>query len=118
MSKRLIIFLIIFLFFNATGFAFTKEMKSGEFMVLAYHAIPEKARPGDKYSVPQQDFIEQIEYLRTHYYHPVSLDDILKASEGKKSLPKNPVLLVFDDAYISYYEFVVPILEKFGYPSV
>lgn len=118
MSKRLIIFLIMFLFFNATGFAFTKEMKSGEFMVLAYHAIPEKARPGDKYSVPQQDFIEQIEYLRTHYYHPVSLDNILKASEGKKSLPKNPVLLVFDDAYISYYEFVVPILEKFGYPSV
>lgn len=28
------------------------------------------------------------------------------------------MLITFDDAYISYCEFVVPILEKFGYPSV
>ena len=40
------------------------------------------------------------------------------AKKGKKPLPKKPVLLFFDDAYISYYTFVAPLLEKFGYPSV
>ncbi len=118
MSKRLIIFLIMFLFFNATGFAFTKEMKSGEFIVLAYHAVPVKAPPYDSVRISQNLFVEQMEYLRTHGYNPVSLDDILKAGDGKGHLPQNPVLLTFDDAYISYYEFVVPLLEKFGYPSV
>ncbi|MDH4220659.1 MAG: poly-beta-1,6-N-acetyl-D-glucosamine N-deacetylase PgaB, partial [Candidatus Aminicenantes bacterium] len=119
MPKRLIIRLATFFFlFYSTSFAMAMDIKPGDFLVLCYHAIPAKARPGDKYSIPQHIFIEHMEYLRTHGYQPVSLDDILEASAGRKTLPKNPVLLTFDDAYISYYEFVVPMLEKFGYPSV
>ncbi|MBT9537847.1 MAG: poly-beta-1,6-N-acetyl-D-glucosamine N-deacetylase PgaB [Nitrospirae bacterium] len=119
MPNRLIItpLTIIFLF-CLTNFVLAEEMKHGEFLVLTYHAVPVKASPDDEFSVSQNDFVEQMEYLRTHGYYPVSLDDILKAGEGKKDLPQNPVLLTFDDAYISYYNFVVPILEKFGYPSV
>lgn len=94
------------------------EMKPGEFLVLCYHAVPEQAQPGDSYSVPQKIFAEQMEYLRTHGYHVVSLDDILDAGKGGKELPENPVLLTFDDAYISYYDFIVPFLEKLNYPSV
>lgn len=96
-----------------------EEMKDSGFLVLCYHAVTAKAAPYDRYgSIPQKLFVEQMEYLRTHGYNPVSLDDILKAAEGKKPLPPKPVLLTFDDAYQSYYEFVVPVLEKFGYPSV
>ncbi len=116
MMRWVIPFLIIFL--SLTGFSHASGMEHGQFLVLTYHAIPEKVHPEDKYSVPQNEFVEQMEYLRTHGYHPVSLDDILRASEGKQDLPQKPVLLTFDDAYISYYEFVVPILERFGYPSV
>lgn len=93
-------------------------MKSGDVLVLSYHAIPAGAVPGDSYSVPQNKFAEQMEYLRTHGYQPVSVDDILQAGQGKKELPGKPVLLTFDDAYISYYEYVVPFLEKLNYPSV
>jgi biofilm PGA synthesis lipoprotein PgaB len=118
MSRRLFILIVIVFIFNLTVNVFARGMKPGEFMVLAYHVITEKAVPGDVYSVPQSDFTEQMEYLRTHGYHPVSMDDIIKASEGEKTLPEKPVLLTFDDAYISYYNFVVPMLEKLGYPSV
>lgn len=118
MLKRLIIPFAMFFFFNLTSFVMAEGMKSGEFLVLTYHAIPLTASWNEEFSVSQNSFVGQMEYLRTHGYHPVSLDDILKASEGKQDLPQNPVLLTFDDAYISYYDFVVPMLEKLGYPSV
>lgn len=118
MVNRMIMPLIILFFLNSASLILADEMKPGEFLVLTYHAIPFNASLTDEYSVSQNRFVEQMEYLRTHGYNPVSLVDILKAREGKQALPKNPVLLTFDDAYISYYEFAVPILEKFGYPSV
>lgn len=115
--KRPVSIILIFLslLFSQTALG---EMKPGEFLVLCYHAVPAQALPGDSYSVSQKLFAEQMEYLRTHGYHVVSLDDILDAGEGRKELPSKPVLLTFDDAYISYYEFVAPFLEKLKYPSV
>jgi biofilm PGA synthesis lipoprotein PgaB len=98
--------------------ATTAEINQGQFLALCYHAAPLRAAPDDSYSVTQSQFAEQMEYLRTHGYNPVSLDDIVKAREGKKALPEKAVLLTFDDAYISYRDFVVPLLEKLGYPSV
>ncbi len=118
MIRRVIIPLILLFFFNSASLILADEINPGEFLVLTYHDIPFKASPGNRYSVSQHRFVEQMEYLHTHGYTPVSLDAIMKANEGKQVLPNNPVLLTFDDAYISYYEFVVPILEKYGYPSV
>jgi biofilm PGA synthesis lipoprotein PgaB len=115
---RVLVFILlnILVVLNFTCSVVAKEMKEGEFLVIVYHAIVEN--PTDEYSVSRKDFVEQMEYLRTHGFHPISLDDILKASRGEKKLPPKPVLIAFDDGYISYYEFVVPVLEEFGYPSV
>jgi biofilm PGA synthesis lipoprotein PgaB len=118
MLKRIIIPLVILFFLNNAGLILADEMRTGEFLVLTYHAVTEKTSLDSQYSVPRNRFVEQMEYLRTHGYNPVSLADILKASKGEHVLPKNPALLIFDDAYVSYYEFVVPVLEMFGYPSV
>jgi len=93
-------------------------IKPGEFVTLCYHAIPDRPKQGDIYSIPQRRFTEQIEYLKTHGYHPVSLNDIIQAHKGGKPLPANAVFLTFDDGYVSYYNFVVPLLAKYGYPSM
>lgn len=118
MVRRFVTVFTIIFFFSLTSFVMAQDMKPGEFLVLTYHAVPLSATPDDDMSVSQSRFVEHMEYLRTHGYHPVSLADILKAYEGKQALPQNPVLIKFDDAYVSYYEFAVPILEKYGYPSV
>ncbi len=118
MSKRSVAALLAFLFLSLSGSALAKGMKPGEFLVLCYHAVLAKAPPNDSHAVSQNLFVEQMEYLYTHGYNAISLDDIIKASQGKQDLPHNPVLLTFDDAYVSYHDFVLPILERFGYPSV
>lgn len=118
MKKQFILSLLIFCFALLPGVPLAKNIQPCEFMVLCYHSVPPSTRPHDAYGVPQNLFVEQMEYLYTHGYHAISIDDIIKAREGKYPLPAKSVLLTFDDAYISYYEFVVPVLEIYGYPSL
>ena len=118
MRMQLILFFLMLSFLMLPPDGYTKEMEQGEFLVLCYHNIPSQAHPNDAYGISQNTFVEQLEYLRTHGYNPVAIKDILAAKEGNKALPPKPVLLFFDDAYISYYTFVAPLLKEFGYPSI
>ncbi len=115
---RVLIMVILILsgVLNSTSSALAGKMKKGEFLVLVYHGIVEK--PKDKFTVSKKEFVKQMEYLKTHGFNPVSIDGILKAGRGEGELPSKPVLLAFDDGYLSYKEFIVPVLEEFGYPSV
>ena len=86
------------------------------FITLCYHDIPET--PVEKDDISQKDFINQIEYLRTHGFTFVSPADILAASRGASALPEKAVLLTFDDAYESFYRFVYPVLRLYNIPVV
>jgi biofilm PGA synthesis lipoprotein PgaB len=86
------------------------------FITLCYHDIP--ASPVEKDDISQKDFINQIEYLRTHGFTFVSPADVLAASRGAKALPDKAVLLTFDDAYESFYRFVYPALRLYNIPAV
>jgi biofilm PGA synthesis lipoprotein PgaB len=86
------------------------------FITLCYHDIPET--PVEKDDISQKDFINQIEYLRTHGFTFVSPADVLAASRGAKALPDKAVMLTFDDAYESFYRFVYPALRLYNIPAV
>lgn len=89
----------------------------GNILILCYHDIP-KSVQNDFYGVDQKAFVQQIEYLRLHGYHFVSIDDVIRANRKEKKLPPKPVLLTFDDGYLSFYEFVYPLLKIYDIPSV
>ncbi|STV24113.1 outer membrane N-deacetylase [Klebsiella pneumoniae subsp. ozaenae] len=46
---------------------------------------------------------EQIAWLLHNGYHAISVQDILDAHYGLKSLPPKAFLLSFDDGYSSFY---------------
>ena len=119
MPGRFFVAAVLIIFLGTVVAAVADEKaQPGEFLVLTYHAVIASPSPADEFSISRDLFAEQMEYLRVHGYHPVSLDDILKAGRGEKALPGKAILLTFDDAYTSYHEFVVPFLEMLGYPSV
>ncbi len=99
------------------GMAAADGWQEDEFLVLCYHDVP-KAVDQDLYGVDRTTFIQTIEYLRTHGYHFISVDDVIAARAGGKALPEKPVLLTFDDAYQSFFEFVLPLLREYRYPCV
>jgi len=91
----------------------------GNFTVFGYHEVRDDVRDyPDAFAVDTAALIRQLEWLRGSGYTPVRLDDILAARAGTRPLPAKPVLLTFDDAYLSFYTHVYPLLREFGYPAL
>lgn len=85
---------------------------------LAYHDI-EDSDPDQTYvSVRTDHLIDQLAWMRENGYQPVSIDQILAASNDKAVLPEKAVLLSFDDGYSSFYTRVFPILKAYQWPAV
>lgn len=74
--------------------------------VLAYHGIDD---PGT--------FDRQLSYL-ARAATPVSLDDVVDASAGRRTLPPRSVLVTFDDGHRSVLESGLPLLRESGIPAV
>ncbi len=59
------------------------------------------------------EFKKQLDYLEENY-ELVTVERCVEAIHGKNEIPKDAVLLTFDDGYKDHYENVFPILEKRG----
>lgn len=92
---------------------------ANSYRVLCYHDVQEDVRVNpDPYAVDTAQLVSQFAWLRENAYKVVSLDDVIAAREGRRSLPDKAVLLSFDDGYRSAYTRVFPLLKLFGYPAV
>jgi peptidoglycan/xylan/chitin deacetylase (PgdA/CDA1 family) len=56
-------------------------------------------------------FKKQLQYI-LKYYKLIRMEDIFESLKGNYVLPKNSLLLTFDDAYKDHFEFVFPILDE------
>jgi len=91
----------------------------GAFVALCYHEVRDDVRDyPDPYAVDSSALVAQFEWLRGNGYTPVSLQEIVAARSGGKPLPDKAVLLTFDDAYLSFYTRVYPLLREFRYPAL
>ena len=81
-------------------------------MILMYHNIGDNAGFN---TVSFDNFIEQIKYVKKTFLI-LSLDDYIK--EIRKGNSNKFVTITFDDAYISYRDKVIPLLEKEKIPSI
>ena len=83
--------------------------------ILMYHFVREL--PYTRYpkikGLLTSEFKNQLTYLETHYQF-VTIEECIQAiySNNTKNLPKNAILLTFDDAYIDHFVTVFPILES------
>ena len=80
--------------------------------VLMYHHISETAM-GDAIVSPGS-FEKQIKALADAGYETVSLDELYAFVRNGSSLPEKPVVITFDDGYMSNYDYAYPILKKYG----
>lgn len=88
-------------------------------VVLAFHEIAETSRAvSPDYAVTPANFEAQLNWLVSHGYHFVSVDQLLAARSGQGRLPLRPVLLSFDDGYRSTYTNAFPILKRFHAPAL
>src|SRR4051794_10545976 len=85
-------------------------------LALCYHNVEDREPDQTYLGVTTAKLVEQFAWLQANGYHPVSVDQILAAHDGRAALPDKPVLLTFDDGYESFYRRAFPILKAFEYP--
>jgi peptidoglycan/xylan/chitin deacetylase (PgdA/CDA1 family) len=93
---------------------------TGPVPIIQYHAIqpPVSGAQFPELFVPQADFVEQMKWLDEHGYEAVTLDQVEDAWYAGGELPSKPVVLTFDDGYLSQYVAAFPALEHFHWPAV
>lgn len=90
--------------------------------ILTYHYIRDYNNPkdpiGNRLSVSPDVFDQQMAYLASHGYTPITLDTMYGIFTGQTTRPQKPVVLTFDDGYIDFYANAYPILRKYNFHAV
>ena len=89
-----------------------EESCTAQVPVFLYHQIDPQAE-GD-ISITPEHFEAQIAALAEAGYTAVLPEDLQAYVNQGKALPEKPILITFDDGYLSNYEYAWPILEKYG----
>lgn len=93
----------------------------GPVPILMYHVVtaPKPGTPYPELWVPSETFAATMKALRDAGYAGVTLDAVWKAWHGTgPGLPARPVVVSFDDGYLSQYQHARPTLRKLGWPGV
>jgi len=79
--------------------------------VLMYHKLTTNPKKVNPLVILKSTFSAQMRYLKTHGYSAISLDQLLNYVSKGSPLPKKPVVLTFDDGYVSNYTIAYPIMK-------
>lgn len=100
-----------------------EESRADRIIGLLYHRVVSEERyasfTGTEriFSISARRFTEQLEWLRDHGFHFVSLDQLAAHLEGGSALPERPVFISFDDGCESVHGRALPILKGLGIPA-
>lgn len=81
--------------------------------ILIYHDISESNPKNVNEIIHPDKFSEHMHALKDAGYETITLADLKRVYEGNSGvLPEKPLMITFDDGYLSNYEIAFPMLEK------
>ena len=102
--------------------------------VLCYHYLRDKSDPlrllrvfgyvvlslpllndSELWTISAGEFERQMEFLKSRDYHTITLDELHEWQAGRRELPRNPIVITFDDGDESVYNLALPILARMGF---
>lgn len=99
----------------ATGSVAVREHAGVRIRAITYHRFGHA--PGDPWCVAPEAFAAQMRWLAERRL-AVSLDDVCAFVAGRRSLPRNAVLVTIDDGCRSTVTEALPVLRDTGVPAV
>lgn len=82
--------------------------------VLMYHMIGDEQ--GNAAIMTEANLRIQMNYLRDHGYHPITMQELYDYVTKGAPLPEKPVCITFDDGYLDSYTIVYPLMKEYGFP--
>ena len=84
--------------------------------ILMYHHIDSPAEKSST-TVSTGTFERQMEFLKVHRYHVLTLEDLVGHYRLGQPVPWNTVVITFDDGYLDNFKNAFPVLKKMGFPA-
>ncbi|WP_457557853.1 polysaccharide deacetylase family protein [Candidatus Harpocratesius sp.] len=78
---------------------------------LMYHGV--NLESSDYLTISEKTFFEHIKFI-TNEYNPIRIKDVINYLNNNCILPKNPILITFDDSLQEVIEYACPILKDFS----
>src|SRR5688572_25859544 len=86
--------------------------------ILMYHDVAPELHAGfERFTVRARDFAWQMRWLALTGHESITLDRLLAARRGEATLPRRPVVLTFDDAFVASGEHAPPVLRRHGFTA-
>ncbi len=85
--------------------------------ILMYHALTKNAEEASSTVITVDKFREQISALREAGYTSIFFGELLRYVKEGTPLPQKPVLITFDDGYLSNLTLGGPILDEYGHKA-
>jgi hypothetical protein len=89
-----------------------------EVPIIMYHSILKDPSRSNKYTVTPTVLEEDLKYIKDKGYTTVTITDLISYVYDNKPLPKNPIVLTFDDGHYNNYGYLFPLLEKYDMKAV
>ncbi len=88
--------------------------------ILMYHVVtsPPAGVANAELWIPEDRFREHMHALRRAGYHAITLRQAFAGWRRGAGLPRRPVVVTFDDGYLSHYTKARPVLRALGWPGV
>jgi peptidoglycan/xylan/chitin deacetylase (PgdA/CDA1 family) len=87
--------------------------------ILMYHDVdPEKGIGKYSYNIHPETFAAQMQLLDDLGYHTITARELVAAIREGAPLPPNPIILTFDDGYLSVYQNAFPIMQQHEFVGV
>lgn len=110
------------MFLGFCVYALLQEHRKDRIPALLYHRFISKddylngrVKESDRVYVCYDTALqEQMEYLDREGYTTISLQDLIDCQQGKRSLPKKPIIITCDDGFSSNYKYAFPIWKRLG----
>lgn len=83
--------------------------------VLMYHDIA--AEGTNSMTISEKTFREHMKALYDAGYNTVTVEELVEFVEQGRPLPEKPVVITFDDGYMSNYDIAYPILREYGFEA-
>ena len=87
--------------------------------ILVYHEVsPAPPAAFRRYGVTVRAFARQLAWLSTRGFQTIDMDALVRARTGRDGLPRRPVIITFDDGFLSCLDHAVPLLRSHGFTAV
>jgi peptidoglycan/xylan/chitin deacetylase (PgdA/CDA1 family) len=87
--------------------------------ILMYHSVVEDPRSTENtlgISRDRASFEAHMKIMATQF-NPVTIDDVARFAKSGHELPRQAVVVTFDDGFADNYEVALPILNRYGIPA-